>query len=1290
LSIYFGIPAPTVATWIAVAVLAVLVGLLLFALFNRVLLKMALRNIPRRRMQTVLILFGLMLATLIITASLSVGDTLNYSLAAIQLRQIGGIDEAFTRHQSNQDVTGTSTASTEFFSEAQAADVIARAKKDPNVAAAAGVIAASGSTIDTTTSQSSSENVSIIGVPVTFSTLWGQLHSSSGANLDLAQLAPNEVFIGDSLGSILNASVGDTLQLYVDGHPTRAIVRGVLDTEVNPSVANHGPIVNSILMPLDTMRALMQRPSGYNLIFVHNRGTGGFDDLGPSGATGDEITRHFRVEFTDPAAAAALWAYVSTPAIKAQVKKIHDQASFLDPTQDFSRRLLVELNQPAVTDEFKALAGNRFVDRVMLQAVAASEQSSGPDAVNSAQGKLVRLIGVLQVDSQAAADLKSLLAQPDIRGPLTALVSSLPTGSGAATGLQTIIGQLDVPGASPDFKVIVGDPTVQAQLGQVIGAIAPGELVRYNEIAGRLDLYSYAAYKADAITFAQQGGLFITGALLGVSFFSIAVGVLLIFLIFVMLAAERRAEMGMSRAVGLKRRHLTQMFLFEGTAYTLAASLVGVLLGVGVAALMIRVLSSIFSGFYKGITLQFHVDWTSLVIAICAGILLTFIVVAFSAYRVSRLNIVAAIRDLDESEHRDTGMWRMFTAPFGVAWAAVKQLRRGHPLVFLGRITLGTLGAIRTFWWALFRRGPLTVLLGIGLVALTIGDSSLFSHAEVAYSAGASLVIIGLGLLVRWILSFVHVRRLVAARVGFTVAAIGLLLFWGRPFGRVETLLRIDGPLQTKQLAGGPEVFILSALMVLLGAIWLVMYNSDLLIRGVMLVTGRISGLAAVTRTSMSYPMATKFRTGMAVAMFAIVTFIIVYMSVFKDVLVQNFAQVDAVSGRWQIVAGTPDNNFNQTDKTSFPLNVASLVQSDPTLAGEISAVGWENQSAGVQLQQVRSDGTVAKVQPDSGYALHVVDSGYLSATGYALQPRAAGYTSDRAAWAAVRDHPGYAVINASSLDARNNGPADIVGIKPGDSSFQPFQVQVISRGSSGNSSTWTLTVVGFMSSSALWGGVYVSPETAMQSGLFAQPAPPGAQQGGAAAGALDSSVHPLTPTGYYFALKPGSDVNKVRLDLGRQLVQDQLEPVIVSDQLAQQLSGILTLLNLVTGFLALGLIVGIAGLGVISTRAVVERWQQIGMLRALGYRRSLVQRSFLMESSLIAILGLVIGALVGVWQSYRFFVVDKTFGTVAFHVPVIEITLILVGAYLATLVTTYLPARSASRVAPAEALRYE
>jgi ABC-type lipoprotein release transport system permease subunit len=42
------------------------------------------------------------------------------------------------------------------------------------------------------------------------------------------------------------------------------------------------------------------------------------------------------------------------------------------------------------------------------------------------------------------------------------------------------------------------------------------------------------------------------------------------------------------------------------------------------------------------------------------------------------------------------------------------------------------------------------------------------------------------------------------------------------------------------------------------------------------------------------------------------------------------------------------------------------------------------------------------------------------------------------------------------------------------------------------------------------------------------------------------------------------------------------------------------------------------------------------------------------------------------------------------FNVPVAQIALILIGAYLATLITTYLPARSASRIAPAEPLRYE
>jgi putative ABC transport system permease protein len=178
--------------------------------------------------------------------------------------------------------------------------------------------------------------------------------------------------------------------------------------------------------------------------------------------------------------------------------------------------------------------------------------------------------------------------------------------------------------------------------------------------------------------------------------------------------------------------------------------------------------------------------------------------------------------------------------------------------------------------------------------------------------------------------------------------------------------------------------------------------------------------------------------------------------------------------------------------------------------------------------------------------------------------------------------------------------------------------------------------------------------------------------------------------------LQPGVDAQKARRDVGRLLVSYQLEPITVAELVNQPVRASAAIMSLMTGFLALGLVVGIAGLGVISTRAVVERWQQIGMLRALGYRGSLVQRSFLMESSLIAIVGLTIGTAVGVWWAYRLLITDGVAnfyafgGKALFHVPIVEIAGILVLAYLATLLTTYLPARAASRIAPAEALRYE
>jgi putative ABC transport system permease protein len=127
------------------------------------------------------------------------------------------------------------------------------------------------------------------------------------------------------------------------------------------------------------------------------------------------------------------------------------------------------------------------------------------------------------------------------------------------------------------------------------------------------------------------------------------------------------------------------------------------------------------------------------------------------------------------------------------------------------------------------------------------------------------------------------------------------------------------------------------------------------------------------------------------------------------------------------------------------------------------------------------------------------------------------------------------------------------------------------------------------------------------------------------------------------------------------------------------------------TSFMGLGLLVGIASLGVISMRAVVERRQQIGVQRAIGFRQRMVQLSFLTESSFIVLLGIAIGVGLGTVLSYNLVKdIQDDVETIRFTIPWLQLTIIVAIAYVFSLATTFLPARQASRIYPAEALRYE
>src|SRR5690606_5522196 len=147
-----------------------------------------------------------------------------------------------------------------------------------------------------------------------------------------------------------------------------------------------------------------------------------------------------------------------------------------------------------------------------------------------------------------------------------------------------------------------------------------------------------------------------------------------------------------------------------------------------------------------------------------------------------------------------------------------------------------------------------------------------------------------------------------------------------------------------------------------------------------------------------------------------------------------------------------------------------------------------------------------------------------------------------------------------------------------------------------------------------------------------------------------------------------------------------------IMEQIEEQQAFSSSFFTLMQGFMGLGLFVGLAALGVVSFRAVVERRQQIGMLRAIGYQRGMVAASFMLESLITATLGVLTGVGMALALSYNLIaggnMGDEEFTT--FVIPAPTIALVIVAALAAAALMTWIPARKAATVPVSEALRYE
>jgi putative ABC transport system permease protein len=458
------------------------------------------------------------------------------------------------------------------------------------------------------------------------------------------------------------------------------------------------------------------------------------------------------------------------------------------------------------------------------------------------------------------------------------------------------------------------------------------------------------------------------------------------------------------------------------------------------------------------------------------------------------------------------------------------------------------------------------------------------------------------------------------------------------------------------------NIWVVGGLITVIGVTWLVMYNSDLVVSAALASVGKLRGLTPTLKTALTYPLTNRFRTGVTLAMFTLVVFTLVVGGTVTNAFTQAFNDDELFNGGFEIRASTVQVNPIE-DLDAALAETPSLNQEDFDVIAAQSLVPVQAKQAGTG-------------SAPGDYPLRGLSDEFFDHTTYGLAAIADGYETPEEVWQAVKSDPSLAVVDLLVAPRRDNfgfgAPVPdfkLEGFYVEDGTMRPTPIEVRDPLTG---EAFQLTVIGVLQEVVPDYMIGITTSQRFVEASFPETA---------------------TPSAHLISVTDGTDAEALADELESAFLDHGMEAVLLSEAL-DDLVAVNNMFNyLIQGFIGLGLVVGVAALGVVSARTVVERRQEIGVMRAIGFEQGRVQLGFLIESSMVAVSGMVVGTILGLILAYN--IIDDSsrqasWASIEFAVPWLNLAIIYVVVLVAALVTAYLPARQASRVYPAQALRYE